>query len=75
MQALREGTEPVLWGVFSAFSNSLSRILRDPDRVCPDSGSDMRFASVSASLGFIERSIGKPCTRVEVDGQPTAQCW
>ena len=73
--ALHEGTEPVIWGVFSAFSNSISRVLRDPDRVCPDPGSDMRFASVSANLPFIERSLGKPCTRIEVDGKPAAQCW
>jgi hypothetical protein len=73
--AIREGTQPVIWGVFSAFSNSITRILRDPDRVCPDPGADLRFASVSASLPFIERSIGKPCTRVDIDGQAAAQCW
>jgi hypothetical protein len=73
--ALYEGSQPVVWGVFSAFSNTLTRVLRDPDRVCPDPGSNLRFASVSANLPFIERSLAKPCTRGEVDGQPVAQCW
>ncbi|MET0342459.1 MAG: trypsin-like serine protease [Polyangiales bacterium] len=73
--ALREGTDAVVWGVFSAFSNSISRILRDDDIVCPDAGSDLRYASVSANLAFVERSLGKPCTRLTVDGLPAAQCW
>ena len=65
----------MIWGVFSAYSNSISRILRDDDIVCPDPGSDLRYASVSASLAFIEKSLGKPCQRIDVDGMPAAQCW
>lgn len=73
--ALREGSEAVIWGVFSAFSNSISRILRDDDIVCPDAGSDLRYTSVTANLPFIERALGKPCTRLTIDGLPAAQCW
>lgn len=73
--AIKEGTVPVIWGINQSFTNTVLRNLLQPGAACPASGAQMRFTSVSANLSFIEKSIGKPCKRVEVDGQQVAQCW
>lgn len=73
--AIKEGTVPVLWGVNRSASMSLLDILLNPGRLCPRKGKNMQFTNISANMAFIERSLGRSCTRVEVDGQKAAQCW
>ncbi|MET0343572.1 MAG: trypsin-like serine protease [Polyangiales bacterium] len=73
--ALREGTAPVLWGINASFVPTAARSRSDRQPVCAEVGSRLRFTSVAANLAFIEQTLGKPCTRVEVDGLQTARCW
>lgn len=72
--AIREGTQAVIWGINRSFTSGL-RGLIGPQPVCPTIGATMQFTDVSANLGFVEKSLGTACTRMDVDGQQTAQCW
>ncbi|MET0340446.1 MAG: trypsin-like serine protease [Polyangiales bacterium] len=72
--AIRQGSQPVVWGINRSFSSSIFRsLLGQP--VCPTRGASMQFTNVSTQLPFVERALGKACARVQVDGQPAAQCW
>jgi len=73
--ALKEGSAAVLWGINQSFVPTAARRAADRQPVCADVGSLMRFTSISANLAFIERTLGKSCKRVQVDGQQAAQCW
>lgn len=73
--AIKEGTLPVLWGINRSFSSNIFRALVNRNPVCPSAGATMQFTNISANMPFIEKSLGKPCTRTTVDGQPAAQCW
>ncbi|MET0344105.1 MAG: trypsin-like serine protease [Polyangiales bacterium] len=73
--AIKEGTLPVLWGINRSASTSILSILLNPNRLCPRTGANMQFTNISGNMAFIEKSLGRPCTRVEVDGQQAAQCW
>lgn len=73
--AIKEGTAPVIWGINQSFIPTAARARADRQPVCADVGSRMRFTSVAANLAFIERTLGRACKRLEVDGQQVAQCW
>jgi hypothetical protein len=73
--AIKEGTMPVLWGINRSASMSILSILLNPNRMCPRKGANMQFTNISANMPFIEKSLGRTCTRVDVDGQQAAQCW
>lgn len=72
--AIKQGTQPVVWGINRSFSSSIFRsLLGQP--VCPSRGASMQFTNVSLNVPFVERSLGKACTRLQVDGQDALQCW
>ena len=73
--AIREGSLPVVWGINRSFSTNAFQALLNPNPVCPSTGASMQFTNISANMAFVEKSLGKPCSRIEVDGQPAAQCW
>lgn len=69
--AFVEKTAPVLYGINQAIVPAGA----SGGRTCAAPDWTIMFTNVSAYMVFVETSIGKPCTRKQVDGLDVAQCW
>ncbi|MET0283772.1 MAG: trypsin-like serine protease [Polyangiales bacterium] len=69
--AFVEKSAPVLYGINQAIVPTRSA----GGRTCASADWTILFTNVSAYLPFVEKSVGKPCMRAQVDGLEVARCW